>query len=329
LLAGCGGSSDSSSSSGSAKSGGKTALSLVAYSTPQAAYDALIPKFQGTAAGRGVTFNESFGASGEQSRAVDAGLPADVVAFSLATDVTRLVKDGLVSSGWDSDPFHGFVTDSVVTLVVRKGNPKHIAGWDDLVKPGVQVITPNPFTSGSARWNLLAAYGAQLELGRSKAQAQAYLQNLLTKHVVVQDKSGRDALQTFAAGKGDVLISYENEAIGAQQKGIKVDYVIPKQTILIENPIAVVSKSKHLGAAEAFVSWVRTAPAQRVFAEKGYRPVLQSVFKEFAARFPQPAQLFKIGFLGGWKKVTSEFFDPTNGLVTKIEQHAGVSTASG
>jgi sulfate transport system substrate-binding protein len=329
LLAGCGGSSDSSSSSGSAKSGGKTALSLVAYSTPQAAYDALIPKFQGTAAGRGVTFNESFGASGEQSRAVDAGLPADVVAFSLATDVTRLVKDGLVSSGWDSDPFHGFVTDSVVTLVVRKGNPKHIAGWDDLVKPGVQVITPNPFTSGSARWNLLAAYGAQLELGRSKAQAQAYLQNLLTKHVVVQDKSGRDALQTFAAGKGDVLISYENEAIGAQQKGIKVDYVIPKQTILIENPIAVVSKSKHLGAAEAFVSWVRTAPAQRVFAEKGYRPVLQSVFKEFASRFPQPAQLFKIGFLGGWKKVTSEFFDPTNGLVTKIEQHAGVSTASG
>src|SRR3954454_1359124 len=211
VVAGCGGSS-------SASDGDK--LSLVAYSTPKEGDEALIPAFNKTTEGKGVTFNQSYGASGDQSRAVDGGLPADVVEFSLESDVTRLVDSGLVDKSWNANQYKGMVTDSVVVLAVRKGNPKNIKGWADLVKPGVSVITPNPFTSGGARWNIMAAYGSQIAQGKTDAEATAYLKQLF-QHVSVQDKAARDALQTFSGGKGDVLISYENEAITAQQKGEK------------------------------------------------------------------------------------------------------------
>src|SRR3954452_19039087 len=204
-VAGCGGSSSS---------GDK--LSLVAYSTPKEAYGALIPAFQKTPQGKGVTFTQSYGASGDQSRAVDGGLKADVVEFSLEPDITRLVDSGLVDKSWNQNQYKGMLTDSVVVLTVRKGNPKNIKTWEDLTKPGVSVITPNPFTSGSARWNIMAAYGSQIEQGKSDAEATAYLKSLFD-NVAVQDKSGRDALTTFTGGKGDVLLSYENEAIAAQQ----------------------------------------------------------------------------------------------------------------
>ena len=312
--AGCGGSS-------SAAGGGGGKITLAAYSTPQEAYAKVIPAFQATAAGKGVRFEQSYGPSGDQSRAVASGLPADVVAFSLAPDVDKLVDADLVNSSWASDAYHGFVTDSVVVLVVRKGNPKHIKGWADLVKPGVQVVTPNPFTSGGARWNVMAAYGAQIEQGSSPAQAEAYLKALF-KNVVSQDKAARDALQTFSSGKGDVLISYENEAITAQQKGIKADYVIPDQTILIENPIAVTARGG--AAAKAFVKFTRTAQAQRIFSAAGYRPVLASV--KDSKRFPDPPGLFKIDKLGGWSVVSKKFFDPDKGIVAGIEQDLGVST---
>jgi sulfate/thiosulfate transport system substrate-binding protein len=327
-VAGCGGSSDSSSATAASSSGGsgsgKTKLALVAYSTPQAAYDQIIPAFAKTPAGKGTSFSESFGASGDQSRAVLAGQSADVVAFSLAPDVSKLVDAGLVASDWNQDQYKGIVTDSVVALVVRKGNPKHIENWSDLLRPGIQVVTPNPFTSGSAKWNIMAAYGAQLQAGKSPAQALDYLKTLFTKHVAVQDKSGRDALNTFAGGKGDVLISYENEAIGAQQKGIKLDYVIPKDTILIENPIAVVSKSKHLAQAKAFVQYTRSPTAQRIFGKLGYRPIVPAIAKEFS--FPKPAGLFTIQKFGGWSTVNKQFFDPASGSIAKVEQAAGVST---
>jgi sulfate/thiosulfate-binding protein len=330
-LAGCGGSSDSSSTSsgsGSASAGGGANLALVAYSTPQTAYDALIPKFQATAGGKGVTFSESYGASGAQSRAVATGQPADVVAFSTTPDVTRLVKSGIVAKTWNANPEKGIVTDSVVVLVVRKGNPKHITGWDDLIKPGVTVITPNPSTSGSARWNILAAYGAQIKEGKTPAQALVYLRTLITQHVKQEDASGRAALQTFAGGEGDVLISYENEAIGAQKKGIAVDYVIPRQTILIETPIAVTTKSAHATQAQAFVNWLWTPEAQTLWAQQGYRPVDPSVLAQFAGKFPTPPQLFTIKTLGGWTAVSKTFFDPAGGSVTKIEQAANFPTAS-
>src|SRR5256714_7004742 len=259
VIAGCGGWSSS---------GGKK-LNLVAYSTPKEAYGALIPAFQKTPAGKGVSFSQSYGASGDQSRAVDGGLPADVVEFSLEPDVTRLVKDNIVDQSWNQNQYKGFVTKSVVVLVTRKGNPKNIRSWNDLVKPGVQVITPNPFTSGGTRWNVMAAYGSQIAQGKTDAQATAYLGQLF-KNVAVQDKSARDALATFTGGKGDVMIAYENEAIAAQQAGQKVDYTIPPQTILIENPVAVTKDAS--SKAKDFVKFLYSSQAQGIFAQKGYRP---------------------------------------------------------
>ncbi len=306
-------------------SGGTARLSLVAYSTPREAYEALIPTFKKTQAGAGVSFSQSYGASGDQSRAVSSGLPADVVAFSLAPDMTKLVDAGLVAKDWNSDPYKGMVTDSVVALVVRKGNPKGIHTWDDLVKPGVQVITPNPFSSGGARWNVMAAYGAQLKQGRSPAQAQAYLEQLF-RNVPVQDKSAREALQTFVGGKGDAMIAYENEAITAQQKGQPVDYVVPDQTILIENPIAVVTRSRHQAQARAFVDFLRSPEAQGIFAAKGYRPVNRQAAG--AHRFPRPSGLFTIADLGGWDQVTKRFFDRSGGVMADIERKVGVSVGS-
>ena len=314
-VAACGGTGDESGGGG-----GSGSLSLVAYSTPKEVYSELIPAFGKTEAGNGVKFSQSYGASGEQSRAVQGGLPADVVAFSLSPDVNKLVDKGLVDANWNKDRYGGFVSNSVAVLLVRKGNPKNIRGWDDLTKPGVQVITPNPFTSGGAKWNIMAAYGAQIQQGKSEQQAQDYLKALF-KNVAVQDKSGRESLQTFVGGKGDVAISYENEAITAQQKGEDVDYVIPDQTILIQNPIAVTKDAKK--GAKEFVDYTRSTPAQKVFASKGYRPVNQAAADP--QKFPTPKGLFKIDKFGGWSAVNDKFFDP-DGVVGKIEQGLGVAT---
>jgi sulfate/thiosulfate transport system substrate-binding protein len=314
LAAGCGGGS-----------GGGDKLTLVAYSTPREAYEQLIPAFQKTDAGKGVSFSQSYGASGDQARAVQSGLAADVVAFSLEPDMTKLVDDGLVAKDWNTNQYKGMVTDSVVVFVTRKGNPNNIKTWDDLIKPGVEVITPNPFTSGGARWNVMAAYGAQIEQGKSPEQAVAYLEQLF-RNVPVQDKSAREALQTFVGGKGDVMIAYENEAITAQQKDQQVDYTIPDQTILIENPIAVTTKSKDPTAAKAFVDYLLTPEAQQVFVDKGYRPVDQQVAA--TANFPKPSGLFTIADLGGWSEVNRKFFDKQAGLMADIEQKIGVSVGS-
>jgi sulfate/thiosulfate-binding protein len=333
-VAGCGGSSDANTSTGGASTSASNAaakaaavkLNLVGYSTPKKAYDALTTAFAQTGAGKGVGFSQSFGASGSQSRAVDSGQPADVVAFSTTPDMTRLVKDKLVASDWNANPEKGFSSDSVVVFVVRKGNPKHITGWDDLIKPGVDVITPNPSTSGSARWNILAAYGAQLKEGKSAAQALAYVRTLLTKNVSVQDSSASAALQTFTSGKGDVLLDYESDAIAAQKAGDAIQYIVPKQTILIQTPIAVTAKAP--SQAKAFLDWQWSAAGQAIWAQQGYRPVLASVAKKFASSFPTPSQLFTIDRRGGWTKVKAQFFDSSSGSITKIEQAAGVPTAS-
>jgi len=298
-------------------------LSLVAYSTPQAAYEQLIKAFQATPQGKNITFTTSFGASGDQSRAVEAGLNADIVAFSLEPDITRLVKDKLVAADWNSDQYKGMITDSVASFVVRKGNPKAIKTWNDLIKPGIEVITPNPFTSGGARWNILAGYGAKSQVGKDEAAGVDYLKQLF-QHVPVQDDSGRKALQTFVGGKGDVAISYENEAIFAQQNKQPVDYVIPDDTILIENPIAVTANSKNPVQAKAFLAWLHTPEAQRIFADNGYRPVVPGVAKP--DEFPKPAGLFTIADLGGWPTVTTKFFDPEKGVLVEVEQKLGVPT---
>ena len=305
--------------SASARSSGGT-ISLVAYSTPRDAYGKLIPAFTDTSAGKGTSFQQSYGASGEQARAVIAGLKADVVAFSLEPDMTSLVKAHLVAPTWKKNKFGGMVSRSVVVFVTRKGNPKNIRSWNDLIKPGVDIVTPNVQTSGGAKWNVMAAYGAQRKLGKTHAQAVKYLEKLYD-HVVSQDKSAREALQTFLAGRGDVMLAYENEAIFAQKKNQPIDYVIPKATISIENPIAVVKSSSNKTTATAFVRFLRTKPAQLIFGENGYRPVLQSAAKKFG--FPVPKMQFTIKALGGWAKVDKQFFDPRTGIVTKIQRKKG------
>jgi sulfate transport system substrate-binding protein len=317
-VAGCGGSSDSSSSSGS--SGGGTAdggqISLVAYSTPEVVYDEIIPDFKKTEAGSAVGFKTSFGASGEQSRAVEAGLKADVVSFSVEPDLTRLVKAGLVDPAWKRAPHSGVVTTSLVSFVVRSGNPKKITTWDDLLKPGIKVVTPNPFTSGAAKWNLLGAYAHG---------GLPFVSKLLKEHVSVQPKSGREALQTFTGGEGDVLLSYEYEATTAQKKGQKVDYVTPPDTLKIDITIAKTLTAPQ--SAQSFLDYVLSPPAQQRFADWGYRPVDQSVLAKNKSRFPDPATLKTIDDLGGWAKVNDELFDPEKGSIAKIETEAGVSTA--
>ena len=304
-----------------------TRLSLVAYSTPREAYAKLIPDFQATAAGKNTDFSQSYGSSGEQSRAVKAGLKADVVALSLAPDVDELVKAGIVDAKWNRQSYGGMVTNSVVVFVVRDGNPKKIFGWNDLLKPGVQVVTPNPFTSGGARWNVMAAYGAWRKQGKTDRQAQDSLLKLF-RNVVAQDKSARESLQTFASGKGDVLLAYENEALFARTKGQNLQFRIPRTTILIENPVAVTKTSEHKTEANAFLRYLRTPAAQRVFAENGYRPVNKAVAAQFKSRFPARPGLFTIDQLGlgGWAKVQKRFFEPDNGVMARIERQVGGAT---
>jgi sulfate/thiosulfate transport system substrate-binding protein len=325
-VAGCGGASDdksdSDASAASSAGGTKTSLSLVAYSTPEVVYDEIIPDFQKTPEGKGVSFKTSYGASGEQSRAVAAGQKADYVAFSLAPDVNKLVEPGLVPEDWVAQTEAaggkgGFVTTSLVSFVVRKGNPKGIKGWDDLLKPGVKVVTPNPFTSGAAKWNILGAY---------QHGGIDYVRKLITDHVPVQPKSGREALQTFTGGEGDVLISYEYEYTTAVKKGEKdLELVQPDDTFLIQNPIATTSSAPQ--AAKDFLKFALSDSAQQHFADWGYRPVNEAVLEKNKDKFPDPGSVKTVDDYGGWSKINDELFDPEKGSVAKIEDEAGVSTA--
>jgi sulfate/thiosulfate-binding protein len=301
-----------------------TTLSLVAYSIPTAVFPKLTAAYAATPAGNGIKFTSSFAASEVQSKAVAAGLPADIVNLSISTDVDRLVSAGLVDKKWDKNKYGGIVSKSVVVFVLRNGNPKHIKTWDDLVKPGVNVVFPNPFSSGGARWDVMAAYGAQLRAGKTPKQAQAYLKTLF-QHNVSQDTSGRNALNTFLSGKGDVLLDYESDAKLAQSQGKPVYYLIPKATLQIETPLAVINGSNK-AEAQKFATWLYTPAAQTIWAENGFRPSVLSVFRKYTKQFPPRPQLFKIGYVGGWDKVNTQFFDPTNGIVAKIEQSLGVTT---
>jgi sulfate transport system substrate-binding protein len=302
-------------------------LSLVAYSTPREAYAKLIPLFQKTPAGQDVNFTQSYGSSGEQTRAVKAGLKADIVALSLAPDVDELVSAGMVDAKWKKQSYKGMATNSVVVFVVRDGNPKKIRGWNDLLRSDVEVVTPNPFTSGGARWNVMAAYGAWRKAGKTDKQAQANLLNLF-RNVVVQDTSARASLNTFNSGKGDVLLAYENEALFARTQGLDLQFVIPKATILIENPIAVIKSSPDKAAANAFLRFLRTPAAQQVFADNGYRPVVSSVLERNRKKFPVRPGEFTIDQLGlgGWEKVQKRFFDPKSSVMARIQRQVGGST---
>ncbi len=317
-IAACGGDDDDNGGGGG---GGEVAL--VAYSTPQQAFEeGLIPAFQDTDAGSGVEVSTSFGASGDQRRAVEAGQPADLVDFSLEPDMLSLVEAGLVAEDWNSGPTKGIISSSVVTLSVRPGNPEGITSFDDLLTKDVEIITPNPATSGGAKWNIMAVYGSQIEAGKSEQEALDAVATVLEKTSVLDD-SARDSLQTFASGKGDVLIGYENEAIQAKDEGIELEYVIPPSTIKIENPGAVTSEAENPESAQALLDFILTDEGQQIFADYGYRPVTESVLAENTDKFPDVAGLFTIADFGGWAKVDDEFFNDETGKVTEILRSQG------
>ncbi|MFL5833575.1 MAG: extracellular solute-binding protein [Solirubrobacterales bacterium] len=324
FAAGCGGGDDTTGSSGdSGGSGGK--LDVVGYSTPEAVYtEALEPAFEESSKGSGVSFSNSFGASGDQSRAVAAGQPASVVHFSQAGDMERLVEEGeIVAKDWDQNQYKGIAQNSVVVFVVRSGNPEGLESFDDLQSKDVDIITPNPFSSGSARWNIMAVYGNAIEAGKSPDQALDEVRTVLEK-TIAQPGSGRDALSAFTQGQGDVLLSYENEAIKAEEEGEDVEYVVPPATLSIETPIAI-TKDAPQPAAQDFLDFIWSDEGQEIWAENGYRPVNPKLVDE--KQFPTPKDLFHIADFGGWGKVNDEFFDDETGSVAEIEKELGVSTS--
>jgi sulfate transport system substrate-binding protein len=315
VLTGCAASSGSSSD--------KNSLSVVGFSVLKTANEPVIAAFQKTDAGKDVTFTTSYGASGDQSRAVAGGLHADEVHLSLEPDVASLVEAGKVPSSWDQTPTDGILTDSEVVFLVRKGNPLHIKSWDDLVKPGVKIVTPNPESSGSAKWNILAAWAHAAEAkGGSDAKAKEFVTKLL-KNAVALPASGSDALSTFLAGNGDVLLAYENDSIEARAAGDDVDYIVPQDTLLIQNPAAVTTDANP--KAKDFLDFQLSKEGQTLYAKAGFRPVIQGVQTEVPGAndpnnpFPAvPTQYTIDKTFGGWDTANTKFFDDKTGIITNI-----------
>ena len=325
VLAGCSSSEDDSGAEGG---GGGGTINLVGFAVPEAANKRIAEEWAKTDEGKGVEFTTSYGASGDQSRAVVSGLPADYVHFSVTSDVTRLVEEGLVDESWDDGPTKGVVSSSIVVFAVREGNPKNIRTWDDLVKPGVEIVTPNPASSGAARWNALAAWGQAIEAGGPEADAEAYLEKFFA-NVVALPGSGRDATTAFLGGTGDVLMAYENEAILAHQNGEKFEYLIPDTTMLIENPGAVLKEASP--KAQQWLDFVLSKDGQRQFALSGFRPVIDGVdFGEVEGAndpsnpFPEVKNLLTVADdFESWEALSDKFFDEENGIVTKIIAASG------
>ena len=317
-LTACGGGA-SDSTGGDARTGDGSAgsLKLVAYAVPKVGFDKILPAFAETDPGKGVEISDSYGPSGDQSRSVANGGPADVVNFSVEPDVNRLVKAGRVDENWNKDAHNGVPFGSVVTIVVRKGNPKNIQSWDDLLKPGIKIVTPSPLSSGSAKWNVLAPYAEKSQGGTNPQAGLDYLGTLISEHSESFPASGRDATEQFLNGNADALLSYENEALLIESQGKEVEHVTPKQTFKIENPVAVLKDSANLEKANAFKDYLYTADAQRLWAEAGFRPVDPQIAQEFADKFPSPDKLWTIADLGGWSKVDQELFGE-NGSVSKL-----------
>jgi sulfate/thiosulfate-binding protein len=303
-------------------------ISIVGFAVPEAANKAIAEAWTRTPAGNGMKFETSYGASGDQSRAVVDGLEADYVHLSVTSDVTRLVDAGLVADDWDAGPNKGVVSSSVVVFAVRKGNPENILTWDDLIKPGVEIVTPNPASSGSARWNALAAWGQVIAGGGTEADAEDYLTKFFA-NVVALPSSGRDATTAFLGGTGDVLMAYENEAILARQNGEEFDYIIPDTTMLIENPGAVL-----IGANPKATEWldfVLSVDGQREFAKKGFRPIIDDVdygevegANDPANPFPAVKNLLTVAKdFESWSALSEKFFDEDTGIITKIILDSG------
>lgn len=303
-------------------------VNFVAYAVPQPAFDKIIPLFQKSKAGAGTQFTTSYGASGDQSRAVANGQPADFVNLSVAPDIGRLVTAGLVNPSYESElPNRAVPASTPVVIGVRKGNPLKIKNWEDIVKPGVKIVTADFKTSGAAKWNALAAWGQAKARGKSNEESQAFLVNFY-KNVVVQAKSGREVTQAFAAGQGDVAIQYEFEAQAAMREGVQQDYVIPTPSMLITSPVATIQTSANAATARKFGKFLYTPEAQAAYGSVGFIPFLKSYKKKgktiqikTTAR-PNKGKLFNINFFGGWTKADVDFFGP-RGYATRARAEAG------
>lgn len=319
----CGGSKDAPAPGASAKdepAAATSTLTLGAYTTPREAYGtAIIPAFTkawADSSKKTLQARESYLGSGAQARAIIGGFEADVAALSLEPDIKKIADAKLITNDWKAGEHKGIVTRSIVVIGVRKGNPKNIKDWDDLAKPGVEVLTPDVRSSGGAMWNVAAIYGAALRghtsAPKDDAAAATKLLSGVLKNVKILDRGARESLLNFERGVGDAIITYENEILVGQNGGKDYEYVIPKSTILIENPVAVVdSYTKKHGSedvAKAFVEFLFTAQAQRAFAAHGLRPVLQEVANEVAAKYPVPTDLFTVRDLGDWSGVDTQVF---------------------
>jgi len=330
MLPACGGGAaqpEAAKESGAA--GGAIKLTLGAYTTPREAYKELIPLFQKEwkeKTGQDVTFEESYLGSGAQSRAIVEGFEADIAALSLQADITRIEKAGLITHDWKAgNPYQGMVSHSIVVFAVRPGNPKGIHDWADLARPGIQILTPNVKTSGGAMWNIMALYGAArrgfvegVPKG-DEAAAQEFLLAVL-KNVTVMDKGARESITNFEKGVGDVAITYENEVLVGRKAGQDYDMVIPRSTILIQNPLALIDtyadKHNTREAAEAFITFLYSRPAQEVFANYGLRSPDPEVAKATAAQYPEVEDIFTIEFFNGWDEATQSLFGE-NGIYTQ------------
>ncbi|HMJ75241.1 MAG TPA: extracellular solute-binding protein [Iamia sp.] len=326
VLSACGGDDDDAGGGGG---GGEQTLNIVGFAVPEEANNAIYEKFKETDAGADAAGEPegSYGASGDQSRAVEGGLEADYVHFSIEPDVTRLVESGQVAEDWNQNDTDGIVSRSVVVFVVEEGNPLGIETWDDLLQDDVEIITPNPGSSGAAKWNILAAYGQAIAGGASEDEAKQYLTDFVG-NVAALPGSGRDATTAFKDGTGNVLISYENEAILARQSGEAFDYVVPDTTLLIENPGAILEDADPI--AQPWLDFVLSDEGQTEFVKKGFRPVIDDLeipevegANDPADPFPTPGTLLTVGeAFGGWSEANA-FFDEEDGFVTAILQESG------
>ncbi len=297
-------------------------LNLVAYSTPRPVLTKLIDEYRKTPQGEGVTIRASYGPSSAQGQAVGNGLPADGVILNTGNDMIDLVKKGKISKNWDKQSYNGVVWNSVVVFGLRDGNPKKVKGWSDTTRPGVGAVTVNPFTGGIAKWNVLAAYVAQRKLGKTEKQAIAWLREFYKNNVVAQEASGSNATNAYLAGRGDVLLTFESEAING-----RIPYVIPKQTMLIDVYIAAI-EGPNKAEWNKFSQYLKSYPAQRILAENGYRPVNKQALEASRKKFPKRAGETRINdkLLGGWPAVTKKWFDPNNSIMQRIFKSLGTPT---
>lgn len=315
LGAGCGGGQDA------ADAGGQE-VGVVGYVALETAYRrSLEPSFRSTIDGEGVGFSNWFGSSEGQSRAVAEGEPASIVHFERIRDVERLVEAGDIAADWTEQPYNGIANRSVIVFVVRKGNPLQIHNVKDLLGKDLEVVIPDPLGSAAGQWSVMNIYATRINERKSEDEALAAVRTVLEK-TVARPPGATAALETFMQGRGDVLLTYESEAIQAIEagKGKHFQFLVPHQTILVENPIAATGEAPQ-PAAQDFLDFVWSDEGQVILAEHGFRPANPWLVDQ--ERFFPRNGAFRIERFGGWRKVEEEFFDQESGSVAAIERELG------